>query len=45
MPRREAFKEKARRVSLVIREPLESTDPSLGNGEFVADFVEREVRL
>jgi hypothetical protein len=48
MPRREAFHEKAksqRRVSLVIRELLECTDPSLGDGELFADFVECEVSL
>jgi hypothetical protein len=45
-PRREAFKEKAsRRVSLVIRELLECTHGSLGDGELIADFVERAVSL
>jgi hypothetical protein len=43
-----AFNAKAesqRRVSPVIRELLESTDPSLGDGELFADLVEREVSL
>jgi hypothetical protein len=46
MARREAFYEKAksqRRVSLVIRELLECADGSLGSGELIAGFVEREV--
>jgi hypothetical protein len=46
MPRREAFNEKKRshrRVSPFVRELLESTDRSLGNGQFIAGFVEREV--
>jgi hypothetical protein len=34
-----------RRVSLVIRELLESTDLSLGDGRLFADFVECEVSL
>jgi hypothetical protein len=48
IPRREAFKEKAksqRRVSLVIRELLECTDLSLGDRERFAVFVKREVGL
>jgi hypothetical protein len=48
MPTREAFDEKTKnqcRVSLVIREPLESADLSLGDGELVAGFVKREVGL
>jgi hypothetical protein len=48
MPAREAFNEKTknqRRVSLVIRELLECTDLSLGDGELLAGFVKREVGL
>jgi len=48
MPRREAFKEKARsgrRVPWFICEPSDGTDLSLGAGELTADFVEREVSL
>jgi hypothetical protein len=48
MPVREEFDGRARNqrsVSLVIGEPLECTDLSLGDGELLADFVEREVSL
>ena len=48
MPAREGFKERAksqRRVALVIRALLECTDGSLGSGELIAGFVEREVSL
>jgi hypothetical protein len=48
MARGEAFNEKAksqRRVSAVIRELLESTNPSPGIGELIGDFVGRRVSL